>query len=111
LTSSGELPDAFSVFLQGSAQLAPAAFGDGLLCAGGNLLRLYSRNASAGSVSAPVGSDASISARSAALGDVISAGSTRYYQVYYRDAVASFCPPPTGSNFNLSSALSILWVQ
>lgn len=111
LTSSGELPDAFSVFLQGSAQLAPAAFGDGLLCAGGNLLRLYSRNASAGSVSAPVGSDASISARSAALGDVISAGSTRYYQVYYRDAVASFCPPPTGSDFNLSSALSILWVQ
>jgi hypothetical protein len=111
LTSSDEIADAFSVFLQGSVQLAPAAFGDGLLCVGGNLLRLYSHNASAGSVSAPAGSDASMSARSAALGDVISAGSTRYYQVYYRDASASFCPPPAGSNFNLSSALSILWVQ
>jgi hypothetical protein len=111
LTSSGEIASALSVFLQGSAQSTPAAFGDGLLCTGGNLLRLYARNASSGTVIAPVGPDANISAQSAALGDAISVGSSRYYQVYYRDPDASFCSAPTGSKFNVSSALSILWVQ
>jgi len=100
-----------SIFLQGSSQIAPAAFGDGLLCVGGNLLRLYTHNASAGSVIAPSGLDLSISARSGALGDVISAGSTRYYQVYYRDSSSSFCPPPAGSSFNVSSGLAVLWIE
>ena len=111
LTSSGETTSELSIFLQGSSQIAPAAFGDGLVCVGGNLLRLYTHNASAGSVTAPTGSDPSISARSGALGDVISAGATRYYQVYYRDGSASFCPPPAGSSFNVSSGLAILWVE
>lgn len=111
LTSSGESTNELSVFLQGHAQVAPAAFGDGLMCIAGTLLRLYTHDSSGGSVTAPVGLGASISARSASLGDVISAGSTRYYQVYYRDSAAGFCPPPAGSGFNVSSALSILWVQ
>jgi hypothetical protein len=111
LTSSGETPNALSIFLQGSLQTAPVAFGDGLLCVGGDLKRLYAKSANAGVVSAPLSGDLGISARSASLGDVITAGSTRFYQVYYRDVSAGFCPPPTGSTWNVSGALAILWVQ
>lgn len=111
LTSSGEITTAPSMFLQGSTQTASANFGDGLLCVGGTLKRLYVKTAAAGAVSAPHAGDQSISARSAALGDAIAVGSTRFYQVYYRDSSASFCPPPSGAGWNVSSALAIVWAQ
>jgi hypothetical protein len=111
LTSSDEVSNALSVFLQGDAQTNARAYGDGLLCTGGNLLRLFSKNAAAGTVSAPESADPSISVRSSMLGHPIGIGSTRYYQVYYRDSSATFCPPPAGSTWNVSSALSVLWVQ
>jgi hypothetical protein len=111
LNSSGELPSAFSLFLQGTTDLAsPAAFGDGLRCAGGTLKRLYKRNASGGSVTAPSGADLPVHTRSAALGNPILAGQTRSYQVYYRDPNPAFCAEPIGSTFNASQALRILWV-
>lgn len=110
LTSSGELPSVLSIFLQGTAQIAPAIFGDGLRCAGGNLKRLYSKNASGGSVSAPGSGDASISARSLALGDAIAIGASRVYQVYYRDPNLAFCAAPPGDAWNVSSALRIDWL-
>ena len=109
LTSSGELPSALSIFLQGDAEVAPLAFGDGLRCAGGNLKRLYSLNASAGTASAPQPGDPSISERSAALGDPIAPGSSRFYQVYYRDPDLGFCASPAGSTFNASNALRVVW--
>ncbi|HEV8112679.1 MAG TPA: choice-of-anchor B family protein [Planctomycetota bacterium] len=109
LTSDGERATAFSLFLQGDAELAGVAFGDGLRCAGGNLRRLYSRNAVGGSVTAPTGGDPSISARSAALGDTIPSLATRIYQVYYRDPTANFCAPPQGGTFNVSNALRVVW--
>ena len=109
LTVWGELPGALSVFLQGDLVHAPAAFGDGLLCAGGTLLRLYVRNAQAGSASAPGPGDPSITARSAALGDPIAPGSTRWYQVHYRDPDPGFCPAPQGATWNASHALGMLW--
>jgi hypothetical protein len=111
LTSSGELPAALSIFLQGSASIAPLSFGDGLRCSGGSLERLYSRNAAGGAVSAPQPGDPSISARSAALGDPIAAGATRYYQTYYRDPQLGFCPSPSGDSWNVSSGLSVSWAQ
>jgi hypothetical protein len=110
LTSSGELPSALSIFLQGSAQIAPANFGDGLRCAGGALKRLYVKNASGGVVSAPTGADAKVSVRSAALGDPISIGTNRVYQVYYRDPSLSFCPSPAGNSWNVSNGLRIGWL-
>jgi hypothetical protein len=110
LMSSGELPSALSIFLQGSTLIAPTSFGDGLRCAGGALKRLYSKNASAGSVSAPTLGDLSISARSAALGDVIDVGESRVYQVYYRDPNLAFCPTPAGKAWNVSSGLRISWL-
>jgi hypothetical protein len=110
LTSSGELPSVLSIFLQGDALASPGVlFGDGVRCAGGNLKRLYSKNASGGSVTAPLPGDNSITAQSAILGDPIAPGTSRIYQVYYRDPDLSFCPVPMGSSFNVSSGIKINW--
>jgi hypothetical protein len=112
LAAVGELPSAFTIFLQGDVRLASTLhFGDGLRCVGGTLKRLYAHNASGGAVHAPDASagDPPITTRSAALGDPIAPGSTRYYQTYYRDPSATFCPPPTGNAFNASNAVAITW--
>jgi hypothetical protein len=109
LWSSGELSSALTIFLQGNAVIPPASFGDGLRCAGGILKRLYVKNASGASVSAPGAGDPSITARSAALGDPIAPGERRYYQTYYRDASASWCAPPLGGTFNASNSVKIVW--
>jgi hypothetical protein len=109
LASTGELPASLSIFLQGNAAMAATNFGDGLRCASGTLLRLYTKNASGGTVIAPTVGDPSVTSRSAALGDAIPQGSTRVYQVYYRDPTLSFCPDPTGDAFNVTQAVSILW--
>lgn len=109
LDSSGELPSALSIFLQGDVAVAPVAFGDGLRCAGGNLKRLYVKNAVGGTAVAPEPGDASVSARSAELGDPVALGSVRILQVYYRDPSPTFCPSPAGETFNASSALSVAW--
>jgi hypothetical protein len=109
LTSAGEVGGAASIFLQGSSATTPSAFGDGLLCVGQSLKRLYVHAAQGGSVTAPQAGELGVSAQSAAQGDAILPGSTRYYQVYYRDDAASFCPPPAGSTWNVSSGLAIAW--
>jgi hypothetical protein len=109
LAAQGELPSVLSIFLQGDVAILPAAFGDGLRCAGGSLRRLYVHNASGGAVSAPQGGDPSISSRSAALGDPIAPGSTRFYQVYYRDPSLTFCPSPAGNTWNVGNAVAISW--
>ena len=110
LTQSGELPSSLSIFLQGSAQLGVALpFGDGLRCIAGTLKRLYAKNASSGTVVAPLPGDPSIRAHSAALGDPIAPGSVRNYQVYYRDPDPAFCPSPQGNGFNVGNALRVVW--
>jgi hypothetical protein len=110
LSASGELASVLSIFLQGDAALPqPIAFGDGLRCVGGHLKRLYTKNASGGTVSAPATGDPSITTRSASLGDPIPAGGTRFYLVYYRDPNLAFCAPPSGDAWNTSQSLSIVW--
>ncbi len=109
LTSSGELPQALTVFIQGSTTTPPTHYGDGLRCVGGTLKRLFIKSASGGVVSAPGTEDPSITARSASAGDPISPGTTRYYQAYYRDSSPGFCPSPSGSTFNISNGLRITW--
>ena len=111
LTSSGELPASLSIFLQGNVALHPAVvFGDGLRCVGGNLKRLYTKNAVGGVVSAPTGVEPPITVRSAALGDPIPFGGVRFYQVYYRDPSPVFCPNPPGNTWNVSSGTAIVWI-
>ncbi|MFN0009306.1 MAG: TolB family protein [Planctomycetota bacterium] len=109
LTASGERPTSVSVFWQGGSGIAPRPFGDGVGCMGPPLKRLYARNAVGGVVSAPQGSDLSISARSAVVGDPIIPGTPRIYHTFYRDGGAAFCPEPAGSSFNVTSGLRVVW--
>jgi hypothetical protein len=107
LTSTGELNSSLSIFLQGTTTTnAGLLFGDGVRCVSGSLKRLYVHNAVGGSVTAPSGSDLSITARSAQLGAPIPAGAMRYYQVYYRDPNLGFC---SGLGYNISNAQPIQW--
>jgi subtilase family serine protease len=107
LTSAGELNSSLSVFLQGNVNTnSGILFGDGVRCAAGSLKRLYTLNASGGTVAAPGPTDPPISVQSAALGDTILPGTSRYYQVYYRDPNLSFC---TGLGFNVSNGMRIDW--
>jgi hypothetical protein len=69
---------------------------------------LYVKNASAGSITAPQGTDLHEQAHSAALGDLIAPGTHRYYGVYYRDpTVLGGCP--ASSTFNITQQLDVLW--
>jgi hypothetical protein len=110
-TTSNEKPTATSIVLQGNAVNASGiVFGQGVRCADGALKRLYTQNASAGSITAPNfgGGDPTVSAQSSALGDVISAGQSRWYLVYYRDpTVLGACPAP--STFNATQTLRVDW--
>jgi Tol biopolymer transport system component len=110
ISCSGVIPGNASALLQSDASAAPRHFGDGLLCMGGHLKRLFLHNAGAGGfVGLPGAGDPAISARSAALGDPILAGATRFYQVYYRDSEPWFCSAPAGNTWNVSSGLSVQW--
>jgi len=110
MTSSGELPHAFSIMLQAPLDFAnPVVFGDGLRCVGGAFKRLYSINAVAGVAVFPPTGALSISAQSAAKGDPIPPGATRRYQVYFRDPDPVFCPTPIGNGFNVGNALRVVW--
>jgi hypothetical protein len=108
-TTSGERPTATSVVLQGdSLTSSGTTFGQGVRCAGGTLVRLYTKTAISGSIVAPGPADPSVSARSAALGDTIGAGQTRWYLVYYRDPnVLGGCP--ASSTFNATQGQAIAW--
>jgi hypothetical protein len=109
LTTSGERPSATSIVLQATG-LGPngTVFGQGVRCVGGSLRRLYVKNASGGSITAPAHADPHVHARSAALGDPILPGSHRYYGVYYRDPIVLGGCSAT-STFNITQQLDILW--
>jgi hypothetical protein len=109
LASTGGLPSSTCIFLQGSLSIAPVSYGDGLRCIGGSIKRLYLRGASGGAVTAPIGGELAVSARSAALADTIPTGASRYYQVFYRDPNPSFCPAPAGNTWNVSSGVAVAW--
>ncbi len=111
LATSGELPSATSIVLQGTSfDTLGVSFGQGRRCAAGVLRRLFTKVASAGSIVAPQfgAGDPSISARSASLGDPIQIGETRWYLVYYRDpTVLGSCP--AASTFNCTQGGSVSW--
>jgi len=93
------------LIIQGTASLGQdqgQAFGDGLLCAGGQTQRLALLWPHAGSTHYPaIGSlDLPISVQGA-----VSTPGTRIYQYWYRDT-ATFCTPAT---FNLTNGLSVAW--
>ncbi|MDP6538625.1 MAG: hypothetical protein QF903_10375 [Planctomycetota bacterium] len=72
-------------------------FGDGLRCAGGNVVRLQVRVADSGG-------NSSTTIDIGAAGGV-SAGDTKRYQLWYRDPQSS----PCGSTFNLTGGIEAIW--
>ncbi len=76
------------------------AFGDGLRCAGGAIVRLATRTAAGGTVSYPGAGDPPVSTRG-----LITAPGVRTYQVWYRNA-APFC---TSEPFNLTQGIEANW--
>jgi len=97
------MPNASALYFQGTAQQNGGlgiAFGDGLRCAGGTIVRLGTKTNIAGGSSYPTGGDSSVSVRGG-----VAAGDVRNYQVWYRNA-AAFC---TASTFNLTNGVQIPW--
>ncbi len=102
LTGTG-MPDSSALYFQGTTQQnggLGSAFGDGLRCVAGSIVRLGTQSNTGGASQFPGAGDPSVSAK----GLVTSAG-TRTYQVWYRNA-ASFCTPST---FNLTNGIAVSW--
>ncbi len=98
------MPDSSALYFQGTMQVnggMGAAFGDGLRCAGGSVVRLKPVTNAGGSSHYPAAGDPPVSVRGQ-----IAAPGTFEYQVWYRNA-ASFC---TSATFNLSNGLSLTWI-
>jgi len=93
------MPNSNALYFQGTTQIA-AAFGDGLRCAGGSIIRLGTKTNAAGASAYPAAGDLSVSARG-----LVTAPGVRNYQVWYRNA-AAFC---TASTFNLTNGYEITW--
>jgi|688.fasta_scaffold00457_16 hypothetical protein len=107
--TADEKPTATSIVLSGNTLVATGSvFGQGVRCVGGSLKRLYVKNASGGSISAPGAFDQTVSLQSALLGDVLAAGDTRYYMVYYRDPIVLGSCSST-STFNATNGLQVRW--
>lgn len=86
---------------QGTTQTS-LVFGDGVRCAGGTLIRIRTKPASAGGTATwPTGAENDISV----TGLLPATGGLRHYQVTYRNS-AFFCVPAT---FNISNGVSVQW--
>ncbi|MDZ4771989.1 MAG: hypothetical protein SGI72_02535 [Planctomycetota bacterium] len=89
------------LFFQGTA-LTSITFGDGVLCAGGSVVRLAVESAPAGTATYPGAGETLIHIKG-----LIPAGtSMRYYQGWYRDSALAFCTP---AFFNLTNAVEVEW--
>jgi hypothetical protein len=99
-----QMPNSSCLYFQGTTRHNGgngAAFGDGLRCAGGSIIRLDTEANVSGASQYPNPTQPTpISIR----GNVTSPG-TRTYQAWYRNA-ANFC---TAATFNLSNGLEITW--
>jgi Tol biopolymer transport system component len=98
------LPASYIVYFQGTIQANGGAgnvFGDGLLCAGGSIVRLGTK-LSTGNVSGyPDDGELPISVK----GSIPPGGGTRTYQGWFR-ASADFCTPAT---FNMTNGIQAVW--
>ncbi len=79
------------------------AFGDGIRCVGGTVIRLGALFAPGGAAAYPAAGSASISVRGLVP---VAGGVTRHYSVWYRNA-ADFC---TSATFNWTNEVSANWV-
>ncbi|MBI5364420.1 MAG: hypothetical protein HZA53_14665 [Planctomycetes bacterium] len=94
------------VFLQATVDLGTASkvFGDGLICLGGEFVRLGTRGVTQRGTSA-IGYDLPNSLPISMRGALPATGGSRYYQARYRNS-APYCAPET---FNMTSAIRLDW--
>jgi len=107
LTASNLPVSSFTLFMQHDAA-GDALFHDGVLCAGGTLVRLRGRNAVAGLATFPNSSfpnDATLTL-SQRGGVTVGSGAVRRYAAFYRNASTTFCPPATA---NVTNGWEIVW--
>jgi hypothetical protein len=100
LNSNFATPGQPGLYFQGDAAVNGGngvQFGDGLRCAGGNVIRLQ--------IITSDGSGAGSSSVSISGAGGVSAGQTRYYQWWFRDPILTIC----GSGFNTSNGVQITW--
>jgi hypothetical protein len=101
-----QMPNSSCLYFQGTTRQnggAGTAFGDGLRCAGGTVIRLGTKTNVAGASQYPAPGDNALSVQ----GIVPASGGIRTYQAWYRNA-AAFCVP--AATFNLSNGAEITWV-
>jgi hypothetical protein len=100
LESTGLVSGQPGLYFQGNNAINAGSgntFGDGLRCAGGSVIRLQVRAASAAGASSTT---VNIATKGGA-----SVGDIRRYQLWYRDPSAS----PCGSGFNLTNGVEVTW--
>ncbi|MCB9914982.1 MAG: hypothetical protein H6828_07515 [Planctomycetes bacterium] len=100
LVGSGLVPNQPGLYFQGDNAVNGGlgnAFGDGLRCAGQNVVRLQV-------VSADASGNSATSVVISTKGGVL-AGDRRYYQLWYRDPAGS----PCGAFFNLTNGYDVTW--
>ena len=107
LTTGFTPATSFTLMMQHDAA-GDQVFHDGVLCAGGSLIRLRGRAAVAGSMSFPDSNFANdqtltLSQRGQV---VVGSGVRRYYAGWYRNASTTFCPPATA---NVTNGFLIDW--
>ncbi len=99
------MSQSFATYFQGTAQTDGGlglVFGDGLVCAGGTVIRLGAKLSPGGISSYPAVGDQPVSVR----GQIpVGGGVTRAYQGWYRSA-APFCTPST---FNFTNGILVAW--
>jgi hypothetical protein len=103
LTATDEPQSAFGIFLQHDAQ-DDRVFHDGVICAGGTMIRLRQRFAAGGVTVFPNSTDTvTVSQR----GQVVpGSGATRYYALFHRNASTTFCPPALA---NVTNGVRVVW--
>ena len=104
--TGAQVPNGPGLYFQGTNQLAGGngvAFGDGLRCVGGTIIRLGIVPGVGNTSQYPTGTG--INSVPVSIKGFCNPGDTRHYQLWYRDS-ATFC---TGAVFNLSNALTLVW--
>ncbi len=99
------LSNSFATYFQGTLQTNGGqgnVFGDGLVCAGGSVIRLGATQSVGGVSGYPAAGDPPISQRGRIP---VGGGVTRTYQGWYRSS-ATFCTPAT---FNFTNGLQLSW--
>ncbi len=107
LSATG-VPDGAGLYFQGDARASGGlgvAFGDGLRCVSGTVIRLGVVTAVANASTYPSGATPPNNVPVSIKG-LVSAGLTRHYQLWYRDSAPSFC---SASTFNFTNALTAIW--